>query len=313
MERMEAAPTPTDPLAELLTHLHGRRLRVWSIVVTFFGDAVVPRGGEVWLGVIRALSSRLNVESGTLGAAMSRLTADGWLERRKEGRRSYYRLAATGRRTFEAAARRIYAGRLTSAWDGRWTLVLETSSEPARVAALSNAGFGRLDSRVWARPGGGAEVEGDGLVFESTVVSDTESLEKAVRDAWDLDAVAERYGRFVQRFRRLAADGEQLEPLDAIAARTLLVHDYRRLVLRDPRLPLDLLPEAWPGTEAHEVAEQAYRALLPASEAWLDAEDRTPDGPLSPPGEAFYRRFGGLARPQGVSTPDVTDPDSGGC
>jgi phenylacetic acid degradation operon negative regulatory protein len=303
---MEAATSSTDPLDDLLRHLHERRLRVWSIVVTFFGDAVVPRGGEVWLGVIRALSSRLNVEAGTLGAAMSRLTADGWLERRKVGRRSYYRLAATGRRTFEEAARRIYAGPLATNWDGRWTLVLESSSEPARVSALSNAGFGRLDSRVWARPGGGAEVEGGGLVFDSTVRSDDETLKKAVREAWDLDAVAKRYARFVQRFRRLA-EGASLAPLDAMAARTLLVHDYRRLVLRDPRLPLDLLPEAWPGTEAHEVAEGAYRALLPASEAWLDAEDRTPDGPLPPPGEAFHRRFGGLGRPEDVSRPEPTE------
>ncbi|MEM1022886.1 MAG: PaaX family transcriptional regulator C-terminal domain-containing protein [Myxococcota bacterium] len=288
------AKSGTDPLADLLAHLHARRLRVWSIVVTLFGDAVVPRGGEVWLGVIRQLLSRLDVESGTLGAAMSRLTADGWLERRKEGRLSFYRLAETGRRTFEAAARRIYAGRITTPWDGRWTLVLETSSEPARVSALSSAGFGRLDSRVWARPGGQGEVEVEGLVFEATVRSESEALRSAVREAWDLDAVAERYRRFVVRFRRLAEEGGALEPLDAMAARTLLVHDYRRLVLRDPRLPLDLLPKSWPGAEAHEVAEQAYRAMLSASEAWLDAGDRTPDGPLPPPGEDFHRRFGGL-------------------
>jgi hypothetical protein len=37
--------------------------------------------------------------------AMSRLAADGWLERRKAGRNSFYRLAGKGRQTFDAATR----------------------------------------------------------------------------------------------------------------------------------------------------------------------------------------------------------------
>lgn len=35
---------------------------------------------------------------------------------------------------------------------------------------------------------------------------------------------------------------------DAFTARILLIHHYRRVVLRDPLLPSALLPADWPGS-----------------------------------------------------------------
>ncbi len=43
-------------LTTLIDRLHGReRLRVWSIVITVYGDAVAPRGGTIGLGALQAL------------------------------------------------------------------------------------------------------------------------------------------------------------------------------------------------------------------------------------------------------------------
>jgi phenylacetic acid degradation operon negative regulatory protein len=53
--------------------------------------------------------------------------------------------------------------------------------------------------------------------------------------------------------------------------RILLIHDYRRIVLRDPRLPSGLLPPDWPGLPARALCARLYAALAPASERWLDA------------------------------------------
>ncbi|WP_272910976.1 PaaX family transcriptional regulator C-terminal domain-containing protein, partial [Falsiroseomonas oryziterrae] len=62
----------------------------------------------------------------------------------------------------------------------------------------------------------------------------------------------------------------------------LLIHEWRRLVLRAPPLPPALLPPDWPGAAARALTAALYRRLTPAAEAWLDAEGRNEDGPLPP-------------------------------
>ena len=57
-----------------------------------------------------------------------------------------------------------------------------------------------------------------------------------------------------------------------------------------------LLPADWIGHRAYLLAREVYRVVVPAAEAWLSAEMETDRGPLPPPDEAFYRRFGGLPR-----------------
>ena len=127
-ERAEPTGHPSrsapDALADLVgAHHAAGRLRVWSLVITFFGDAIVPRGGIVWLGAIQAIMERLGIEAGALRTSMSRLTADGWLVRVRRGRRSYYRLAGDGGATFARASARIYAAG-PPGWSGQWTLSL---------------------------------------------------------------------------------------------------------------------------------------------------------------------------------------------
>jgi phenylacetic acid degradation operon negative regulatory protein len=55
----------------------------------------------------------------------------------------------------------------------------------------------------------------------------------------------------------------------AFLLRTLLIHDYRRLLLRDPELPDVLLPSPWPGQAARLLCKEIYRRLLDASERHL--------------------------------------------
>lgn len=51
------APAEVEALAgALLDRLHETQpLRVWSLIVTIFGDLVAPRGGEVWAGTLSDL------------------------------------------------------------------------------------------------------------------------------------------------------------------------------------------------------------------------------------------------------------------
>jgi len=77
------------PLARIIEQLKREPSRTGSIVITVFGDAIVPRGGSVWLGTLLEFFKGLDIDSGVVRTAMSRLAADGWLERSKVGRNSF--------------------------------------------------------------------------------------------------------------------------------------------------------------------------------------------------------------------------------
>ena len=127
---------------------------------------------------------------------------------------------------------------------------------------------------------------------------DGDAARRLAERAWPLADAAAAYGRFLQAFRPLGdwvGEDGRLSDLDALVARTLLVHEYRRVVLRDPLLPPALLPEGWPGVPARELCAAAYPALLPGSERWLSRNGRNEDGPL-PPAVGLRRRFAGPER-----------------
>ena len=71
------------PLARIIQQLKREPSRTGSIVITVFGDAIVPRGGSVWLGTLLEFFEQLDIDASVVRTAMSRLTADGWFERIK--------------------------------------------------------------------------------------------------------------------------------------------------------------------------------------------------------------------------------------
>lgn len=289
-----SAETAEQAFDALVRRLHARgRLRVWSLIITVFGDAVVPRGGRISLGVLQEIMGRLRIEPGAVRTALSRLAADHWVTREKDGRNSFYRLAEEGRHAFDLATRKIYASGPPH-WNGTWTVAVAppggNAADPVEIAAL---GFIHVASGVWLRPQT-AEAPNAAAALSGMLVIHGESAAhpETLHMLWPSGEIAQAYRDFAAvygRFHTVLEEAGSLAPLDAIAARTLLIHDWRRVVLRDPGLPAELLPGDWPGEAARALARAVYRALVPASEAWLDREG------LPPPSEpaTFARRFGG--------------------
>lgn len=307
------AETRSDPIGALCADFAARRpLRAGSVIVTVYGDAIAPRGGEAWVGSLLPLLDSLGINDSQVRTALSRLAADGWFDRFPVGRRSYYGLSAVGRRRFEEATRRIYAGP-PNGWSGGWHLVVIPGAAGPRRDRLRNAlgwlGFGALSPKALIHPNPDgkalASVIGELPLPERPLViagegvgdSDPASLHRLVQDCWDLESLAAEYAAFCAHFGPLAETleaGLRPAPLSALQARILLIHDYRRLVLRDPMLPPDLLPDDWIGRRAYGLASAVYRALLDPSERWLDAEVENRDGLLPAPEPSFKQRFEGL-------------------
>jgi phenylacetic acid degradation operon negative regulatory protein len=285
------------PLARIVDQLKREPSRTGSLVITVFGDAIVPRGGAVWLGTLLEFFERLDIDSGVVRTAMSRLAADGWLERHKVGRNSFYRLAKKGRQTFDAATRHIYDPP-PSDWTGRFELLLIGNAVDRDAArdALVNAGFGSPLPGVWVAPSGVPVPEEATHAIRLEVSAEDDSGRRLLRESWPLQRTADAYLKFMKTFEPLRdwlGRERQMSDADAFTARILLIHHYRRVVLRDPLLPAVLLPPDWPGKAARELCGDIYRGLLAASEQWLDRHASHENGPLPKPGAALTRRFEG--------------------
>lgn len=281
-------------LAQILDQLRDEPSRTWSIIITIYGDAIVPRGGCVWLGTLLGFFKALDIGDGVVRTAMSRLAADGWLERSKVGRNSFYRLADKGRATFSEATRHIYTAR-PPLWSGHVDLVL-LANGPERDAArdmMLQAGFGSPAAGIFVSPGGSAAVPEGTLSLQATAPA--ASLRELAARSWPLEATAEAYLRFIDGFAPLrdALDGAStLDDLEALVARVLLIHEYRRIVLRDPLLPAELLPADWPGDAARGLCATLYRRLVGPSERWLDRHAIDENGSLVAGPEVFARFAG---------------------
>jgi phenylacetic acid degradation operon negative regulatory protein len=283
-----------EALIPILNHLRAEPSRTWSIIITVYGDAIVPRGGSVWLGTLLAFFKGLDISDGVVRTAMSRLAADGWLERNRVGRNSFYRLTEKGRGTFREASEHIYTRRAPR-WKGHFDILLldNGADRDAAKAALETAGVGVLAPGVWLAPGGVALPE-IGRVLRLQAKGDEETNRALAGRSWPLDATGDAYRRFIAAFEPLRAALERdsaFSDLEAFLARILLIHEYRRIVLRDPILPAEILPTDWPGTAARTLCASVYHRLLPASERWLNANAIDESGAPLPANPTIIRRF----------------------
>lgn len=305
--------TATNCVATLIDDFQKRRpIRAGSLIITVYGDSIVPRGGTVWLGSLSKLLDPIGINERLVRTSVYRLTHETWLQGEKVGRRSYYRLSGPGRRRFEQAFKRVYHG-FQPAWSGQWTLALLTQLPQDRRQQIRDElewlGFGSFTQGVLAHPTISCAETMAALqeldVADDAIVMQAQSMEPMtskplclqVRESWNLDELAELYQRFLVKFRPLwnALNTENhLGQEECFIARTLLIHEYRKVQLRDPLLPDELLPTAWEGRYAHQLCRNLYRLLYERAERWLDQHLETAEGPLPAPGPSFYQRFGGL-------------------
>ena len=283
------------PLARIVEQLKREPSRTGSIAITVFGDAIVPRGGSVWLGTLLAFFETLDIQSGVVRTAMSRLAADGWLERGKVGRNSFYRLADKGRVTFDAAMEHVYNPQSPD-WTGCFELLLigDARDREASRQALLDAGFGSPLPGVWIAPSGVAVPNVAAGAIRLEVSAEDDSGRRLLSASWRLDRTADAYRKFIKTFEPLRGwigRRQRLSDIDAFTARILLIHHYRRVVLHDPLLPGALLPAAWPAKAARQLCRDIYQGLLPASEQWLDRHGSNADGPLPAADPELGRRF----------------------
>ncbi len=284
--------------------------RAGSLAVTIFGDSITHQGKSVWLGGLVTVMQHFGLNARQTRTAIFRLGREGWLAPLLRGRRSYYCFTESGERQYARAAERIYAA-AAAPWDGQWTLItfvgLEGVPREELRRRLGWLGFGSLGGGLLAHPQVPLATvqdvtrelgcESQVVVWRSTTGLDA-PLAELVRTSWRLDELAERYQQFITRFsvfEVLLATRPALDSRDAFVLRTLLIHEYRRLLLKSTELPPALLPAHWPGHAARDLTASLYRRLHAPASGYCQSALENALGPLPLPGIAFHTRFGGLS------------------
>ncbi len=291
----ELQDLPASPAIAKLQR--GLVLRANSVLITIYGDVMARRGQAVWLGSLIRLGSMFGLSPRLVRTSAFRLSADDWLTCTRLGRRSFYALSEAGLQRVQHAERRIYDFKLPH-WDGYWTLAILGAGMPASARLhlkreLRWEGFGELSLNVFAHPHAshtslkeiirtaGAQEQLVVLRAESIAGYSSTPLQNVMHATFKLDQVEAAFKQFLARFEPMMHQAANLTPEESFCARTLLIHEYRKVLLRDPNLPQALLPIDWSGLLARQLCEALYGELFNASETFLLSQVEVLDGKLT--------------------------------
>ncbi len=254
-----------------------------ALLLDVLGQFVHPRGGEVWTYTLIGALDTVGVDERNARQALSRLTEQGLVTGRRDGRSVRRSLTPVATELLETGRERIFGfGASTNDWDGRWLIVLCSVPEEHRPtrhllrSRLGFAGLGFLSAGVAITPHIDREqvatevLEELGLVEHATVfvgeVGQLVTESDLLHRAWDLDGLAEEYRGFVRAFSKRAPRS----PRSRFAAMIELLHRWRRFPFIDPELPDELLPVNWRGHRAREVFDARYSEWEPDAAQYFD-------------------------------------------
>jgi phenylacetic acid degradation operon negative regulatory protein len=257
-----------------------------SALFDLYGDHLRSRGRQAPVAALVRLLAALDIAAPAVRTAVSRMVRQGWLEPVRLPRGRGYALTPKAVRRLDEAGRRIYRGE--PGWDGRWhVLVLGRVAERARRerlrAGLTFLGYAPLDtaaarvsgwSTTWLSPHASEELDAlldaEGIRAERFVAAYQGDARGLVARAWDLDGLARAYERWIAEAEKLVAAYPGTSDEQAFAVRSMLVHEWRKFLFRDPGLPAGLLPDDWPGARAARFFDAEAARLLPAASRFVD-------------------------------------------
>lgn len=271
-----------------------------SLIISVFGDAVLPRGGRIWLGSLIQLLAPLDMSDRLIRTAVFRLVKEEWMHAETMGRRADYTLTPAGKKRFEESASHIYAA-ASPAWDHQWRLILNVGEIDAKQRerlkrALFWQGFGVVGSDCFVHPSADLSSVMEALTTDGmghlrqhliplTATQDaspwTAKNADMVQHAWNLKQLSDAYTLFTKQYQPILAHiktATDVSDESQFLLRTLLIHDYRRLLLRDPELPDELLPADWAGQKARQLCGELYLQLLSPSERHISKHFQLADG-----------------------------------
>lgn len=232
----------TTSFTSIARHLTGCGTpRVWSLLVTVFGELALDRDARISGSLLRALSEQMGVKPEAMRVALHRLRKDGWIESARTGRTSDYFLTPWGRTQSMQASPRIYAA--GQAAESGWLIVLNPAS-PAQMDGTQGAWIASNVLVTSVPP----EL---GDAFAVPLSTDTPLPIWMSAKVCDPDTVrlSQDFATALRAMRASLGTDPKLGRIEIAALRVLLVHSWRRIVLKAPVLPDHVFPQDWRGAE----------------------------------------------------------------
>lgn len=287
-----------------------------SLINSLFGDCLEYRGGIAGLGSIVKMCFALGIGETTTRSAIARMALDGALESIHVGRCSDYRRPNGGSPRFDGSMYRAYLP-LHDEWVEKYDLVVlhahcfDAASLAAACAAFTHDGYGRLSDHVFCRPlrepnpyaspeqllppelsEAYIQVHGDPAPFTKD-----RSVQGLLGNMWNFESLRARYLDFVAihtpLLEKLWDEGE-FSAEEAFVVRMYAIHEYRRIVMDSPMLPIGLRARDSACAKARYVIRELYDLLIPKSEEYLNSVLVTSNGSQQGLDPEFFERFGGL-------------------
>jgi len=260
---------PDTLLEPFLERLHSSgRLRVWSVVISIFGDLVQPRQRTISVQELLALTGRAGIEENAVRTALSRLAKEGWVERHKDGRHAFYGLSDSGKTSFLAATERIYSQSFHSQspqWNlGYFNTPVTYSKDEIPLGFTLSKHWQLINSEDVHH-----FADSNSMLFPTSAIETPHWAQENLLP----ENLTQYYQDFLADITPLAKACDAIEfmsPLSALTTRFLLIHAWRRMVLRHPLMPQGLLPANWPGALCHDAICATYPLLVHRSEQWWE-------------------------------------------
>jgi phenylacetic acid degradation operon negative regulatory protein len=249
----------------------GQLPRVWSLIVTVFGDLAQKPGARISGTVLGQITEPVGIRPEAMRVALHRLRRDGWLDSERSGRVSYHFLTEFGRTQSVGANDRIYGKDL----------------RPMPEVHVLMAGDGdacgrrKLDAHLLTDtllPLGGNAAIGLGPAPEDVegllVMTPTaDHLPDWLKALIGPEETAEAYAQLMEAMRVLEANIKKwpaFSPEQQASLRCLLVHEWRRVVLRHPDFPEHFFPEGWPGLCCRHQVQDLLAKMAVSTDRLLD-------------------------------------------
>lgn len=216
-------------------------LRVWSLLVTVFGDLAMdqPMDGPT----LTTIMARIGIKSEATRVALHRLRSDGWIVSRKVGRTSHHCLTDKGQRDSATARPRIYGAAHPQRRRLDLALLPDTEDDP------DPSMFTCIAPRLF--------VFGPGTpVPEGAMHLSTRDLPRWLGPQIEPEALRDGYQALYESLRTIDKTlpvHALLSPNDAAVLRVMIVHAWRRLVLKHPDLPRAAHSAEWRGHDCREL------------------------------------------------------------